>query len=252
MGALGALLLADARLPTGGHAHSATLEGAVAAGLDAKGVPAYIEARLRTVARTEAAAAVLVLRTAREAQGDAETAAGDASGCVGGNGGGTPDGSAIDYGPVQAALAARTPSAPLREASASLGRGLARLARRLRGDHPAVLALPSASAPTPGLRPMRPVVLGVLGAALDMCEEQVARAVLYDDAQTVTSAALKLLPGDPATAVEWVLDVHDALEESVAAALAVTGADRLPACSAPLIDQWAGAHAHSTRRLFHA
>ncbi|GAA2002155.1 hypothetical protein GCM10009799_31640 [Nocardiopsis rhodophaea] len=279
MGALGALLLADARLPTGGHAHSATLEGAVAAGLEPKSVPAYIEARLRTVARTEAAAAVLVLRVAQAAlDGDADdgvdgTGSGRASGPEDGSdrgaaaadgrrigaadatrpdGGGRGPATGIDYGPIQAALAARTPSAPLREASASLGRGLARLARRLRGDHPAVLALPTASAPTPGLRPLRPVVLGALGAALDMSEEQVARAVLYEDAQTVTAAALKLLPGDPATAVEWVLDVHDALEEGVAAALAVTGPDRLPACSAPLIDQWAGAHAHSTRRLFHA
>ncbi|MBB6170750.1 urease accessory protein [Nocardiopsis mwathae] len=235
-GALGALLLADARLPTGGHAHSGSLEGAVAAGLEPKEVPAYIEARLRTVARTEAAAAVLARRAARAT----------------GGGGATATAADIDYGPIQAALAARTPSAPLRAASASLGRGLARLARRLRADHPAVLALPTASAPTPGLRPLRPVVLGALGAALDMADDQVARAALYDDAQTVASAALKLLPGDPVTAVEWVLDTGDALEEGVTAALAVTGPDRLPACSAPLIDQWAGAHAHATRRLFHA
>ncbi|RCV52191.1 urease accessory protein UreF [Marinitenerispora sediminis] len=223
-GALGALLLADARLPTGGHAHSATLEGAVAAGLAAEQVPAYIRARLRTVARTEAAAAVLALRAGR--------------------------GRPVDYGPVQAALAARTPSAPLRAASASLGRGLTRLARALCPGHPAVAGLATATAATPGLRPLRPVVLGALGAALGLTEAQTARAVLYDDAQTVTAAALKLHPGDPLATVRWVVDAADDIEAAVRAAVAVAAPADLPARSAPLIDQWAAEHAQSTRRLF--
>ncbi|WP_067971852.1 urease accessory protein UreF [Nocardiopsis trehalosi] len=227
-GALGALLLADARLPTGGHAHSATLEGATAAGLTADRVGEYVRARLATTARTEAAAAVLALRAA----------------------GAAPAGAPIDYGPVQAAVAARTPSRPLREASAGLGRGLARLARRIAPDAPAVAALDTAAAATPGLRPLRPVVLGALGAVLGLTEGQTARAVLYDDAQTVTAAALKLHPGDPLTAVRWVLDAAPDIEESVRRATAVRGPRDLPAGSAPLIDAWAGAHAHATRRLF--
>lgn len=45
------------------------------------------------------------------------------------------------YEPVQRALAARMPAAPQREVSATLGRGVHRLARRLAPDHPAVTAL---------------------------------------------------------------------------------------------------------------
>ncbi|GAB3204828.1 urease accessory protein UreF [Marinactinospora thermotolerans] len=223
-GELGALLLADARLPTGGHAHSATLEAALAAGLPGERIPDYLSARLRTVARTEAAAAVLALRAGLDEP--------------------------VDYTTVQAALAARTPSHALREASAALGRGLARLARRVRGDHPAVVGLSTAAQAVPGLRPMRPVVIGALGAALGMTEAQAARAVLYDDVQTVTAAALKLHPGDPLTTAQWLLDAAPDIEASVRAAVATEGPDDLPARSAPLIDQWAGEHTYATRRLF--
>ncbi|MDA2814500.1 urease accessory protein [Nocardiopsis sp. RSe5-2] len=229
-GALGALLLADARLPTGGHAHSATLEAALEAGLPEERIPDYIRARLATVGRTEAAAAVVALRAARDP-------------------GSGPDYSP-DYGPVQEALAARTPSRALREASASLGRGLARLARRVDADHPAVRALPTAQAATPGLRALRPVVLGVLGAVFGMTAEQTARAALYEDAQTVTAAALKLRPGDPLTAVRWLLDLAPHIEESVRAAAATDVPHDIPAHSAPHIDRWAEAHARETRRLF--
>ena len=44
----------------------------------------------------------------------------------------------------------------------------------------------------------RPVALGVVGAAAGLDDETVARLSLYDDAATVASAALKLLPLDPA------------------------------------------------------
>lgn len=225
-GALGVLLLADARLPAGGHAHSATLEGAVRAGLRAHQVPGYLRARLRTVGRGEAAAAVLAARAARR----------------------TP----VDYAPVQAALAARTPSAPLRQASAALGRGLTRVALRLRGGHPAVRALPTAAGAVPGLRALRPVVLGALGTALGAGEEQIARICLYEDVQTVASAALKLLPGDPLEAAAWVVGAGPELEAGVRAALATTRPQDVPAVCAPLVEQWAGEHEHATRRLFHA
>jgi urease accessory protein len=54
-----ALMLADARLPTGGHTQSAGLEPAVKAGLDATGVAAYAGSRLATVVRVEAGTAVV-------------------------------------------------------------------------------------------------------------------------------------------------------------------------------------------------
>ncbi|TQN30204.1 urease accessory protein [Haloactinospora alba] len=223
-GELGALLLADGRLPTGGHAHSATLEAALAAGLDTGDIPDYIRARARGTARTEAAAAVLALRAART--------------------------DPVDYGPVQAALAARTPSRALRDASSSLGRGLERLATSLRPDHPAVAALGTAAAATPGLRVLRPVALAALGAAFAVPEAQLARVAVYEDAQTVASAALKLRPDDPHTAVRWVVEAAGELDEAARAAAATTALADMPARCSPQLDQWAGDHTHATRRLF--
>ncbi|HEX5543319.1 MAG TPA: urease accessory UreF family protein [Micromonospora sp.] len=218
-GELGALLLADARLPTGGHAHSAGLEPALRAGMTADQLPAYIEARLRSVALVEAAAAVLALRAART----------------------TP----VVLTDVHDALLARTPSEPLRTASGLLGRGLARLAGRLWPGHPAVVALKDL-----GVAPMRPVALGVIAAATGMDELRTARAVLYDDAQTVAAAALKLLPLDPTDTVRWLLHAEPSLERSVRRAVQVTAPDDLPAVAATLVEQWSLDHVHRIRRIF--
>lgn len=218
-GALGSLLLTDARLPTGGFAHSAGLEAAVAAGLTLAEVPDYLAGRLRTVALVDAAAAVLAHRAALRDPGRLAA--------------------------VHEALAARMPVGPLREASGSLGRGLLRFATRRWPDDDAVTALRAI-----GRTPLRPVALGVVAARLELSEDQTARAGLYDDAQTVASAALKLLPVDPVDAAGWLLDVHDVLEASVCAATAVTGPDDLPACAAPLVEQYGLDHHHTKRRIF--
>ncbi|WP_460863639.1 urease accessory UreF family protein, partial [Nocardiopsis coralliicola] len=134
--------------------------------------------------------------------------------------------------------------------SAALGRGPARLARRLAAEHPAVAALGTATAAAPGTRPFRPVVLGALGAAFGMTAEQTARAALYDDAQTVTAAALKLRPGDPVAAVAWIVAAAPDIEAAVRRAAATTAPRDIPAPAAPVTDRWAEAHARSTRRLF--
>ncbi|MGC5360221.1 urease accessory protein UreF [Streptomyces sp. DT24] len=219
---LAPLLLADGRLPVGAYTYSAGLEPAVAAGLTRDQIPDLLRARLRTTAVTEAAAAVLALRAAR--------------------------GDPVDYGPVQRALAARTPAAPLREASAALGRGVHRLARRLAPDHPAVTAL--ATARTASLRPLRPVALGALGAVLDVNERELAYGVVYDELQTIASAALKLLPGDPLDSVAWLLAAEPDAESAVATALTVRTPGELPARTPPLTEQWALEHQRRERRLF--
>ncbi|MEU0303656.1 urease accessory UreF family protein [Streptomyces sp. NPDC006175] len=219
MGALAPLLLADGRLPVGAYTYSAGLEPAVAAGLTRDRIPALLRARLLTTALTEAAATVLALRAAGQDR--------------------------VDYGSVQQALEARTPAAPLRAASMTLGRGVHRLARRLAPDHPAVLALPGVRP-----RPLRPVALGALGAALGVGEEEMAYAVVYDELQTITSAALKLLPGDPLDSVAWILGAESDAAAAVSAALAVRTPAELPARTAPLTEQWALDHERSERRLF--
>ena len=224
-GTIAALLVTDGRLPVGGHAHSAGLEPAVRAGLSDDDVPGYLRARLTTVGRVEAAATVLSHRWAA----GAETADGDLPRTL------------------QAELLARTPSAPMREASGQLGRGLARLVARLWPRAPAVRGLRALDG-----EPQRPVALGVATALTGMDERGAARACLYDDAQTVAAAALKLLPVDPLDPVGWLLASAPAVEAVIEEAVTVTVPAALPAVTAPQIEAWSLAHQHTRRRIFRA
>lgn len=218
-GQLGALLLADARLPTGGHAYSGGLEPGLKAGLGPTQVPDFIRARARSVAVVEATAAVLAHRSVRTGMSS--------------------------LAQVHDALAARTPSEPLREISGLLGRGLVRLARRLWPDHPAVTDLLDL-----GRAPLRPVALGVVAAIMGTDEAAVARASFYDDVQTLASATLKLAPVDPVDTISWVLSVEPLLESLIDGVLAVESVADMPALTAPLAEQWSLDHAKEARRIF--
>lgn len=220
-------LLADARLPTGSHAHSAGLEPAVLAGLTDGGrrlgdVPRYAASRLATVTATEAGAAVVArylwLTGRREPR---------------------------DLAEVTDAWCARTPSAAVRQASRALGRGYLRLAsglwpHELRGAF------------APGAAPPRPIVLGVVAAVTGLSARQVAELVGYDDVQSIVGAALKLVPLDPVEGMRWVLELHPAIAAMADRVEAITTADDIPSAGAPMIDAWAEAHATTTRRLFSA
>lgn len=240
-------MLADGRLPTGGHTQSAGLEPAVRAGLGAEGkqlaeVGAYARDRLRTVTRIEAAVAVLARHYAhpdRQAitSDDAESRQSADNGPK-----------AIVMAPrfvqLEAAWAARTPSRALRTASRRQGRAYLRLAERV---WPGVLQ----HLPRDG-EIARPVVIGVIGAVTGLSAAQVARLVAYDDAQTVVAASLKLLPVDPAEAVTWLAASHDDIERLVNDVAPLTDLEKIPAGGAPLIDQFAEQHAIERMRLFHA
>ncbi|AEG44984.1 urease accessory protein UreF [Isoptericola variabilis] len=221
------VLLADARLPSGGHTQSGGLEPAVRAGVPPADVPAYLRARLRTVTAVEAGTAVVARAAA---------AAGE------------------DLGTVDAAWAARTPSPALRANARRLGRGYLRVARTLWP----VSASPAEAArhdPLDDVRARawaRPVVLGALAhrAGLGACD--LARLVGYDDVQTVVSALLKLEPADP---LETTAIVRDLLPEVEALATHVAPLRRpedIPAGGAPLVERWAESHATTTERLFSA
>jgi urease accessory protein len=215
-----ALMLADGRLPTGGHTQSAGLEPAVRAGLGANGnqdIAAYARDRLRTVTRVEAAVATVARAVALANR---------------------------SLSPVEAAWAARTPSQALRAASRRQGRAYLRLAARI---WPAVLDHLTADTET-----ARPVVVGAIGAVTGLSAEQVARLVGYDDAQTVVAASLKLLPVDPAEAAGWLAALHGPIEELTSAVSGFTSPDEIPAYGAPLVDAFAQAHATERMRLFHA
>lgn len=211
------MLLADSRLPSAGHTQSGGLEPAVEWGLQAGEVPSYIGLRLDTVTRVEAATAVVALHHLRQ---------------------GLP----LDC--VEAAWAARTPSAAMRATSRLMGRGLARTVKRLWPDHPAAQQVPVGSSRA-----------CVLAAAADACGLQpaaLARLVGYDDVQTVASAALKLLPLDPVEVSSWVLAALPAVDLLASEVSHLTHPGAIPASGAPQIEAWAEAHSSATRRLFSA
>ncbi|MEV8615093.1 urease accessory UreF family protein [Amycolatopsis sp. NPDC051373] len=100
--------------------------------------------------------------------------------------------------------------------------------------------------------PQRPVALGVVTALTAMDERQAARVCLYDDAQAVASAALKLLPIDPLEPVRWLLTVALMIDEVTREAVTITEPAALPASAAPLIEEWSLTHYLSKRRMFRA
>ncbi|MBD8079072.1 urease accessory UreF family protein [Cellulosimicrobium arenosum] len=272
-------LLADARLPTGGHTQSAGLEPALRAGMDPARVPDYLRARLATVTRVEAATAVVARHVVMP----------DATGC-----GPSSGAAAMALAETWHAWAARTPSAALRDTSQRLGRGYLRLLRRLWAGDPRVLALDEAArlvtadhaadrasdlgrdqargvegsddesatadgrgraasgTRNRGAQPPRPLVLGVTAACAGLSALQVARLVGYEDTQTVAAATLKLAPIDPVDATGWVVAAQPAIDALAYDVAPLTDPRAIPAHGAPLVEQWAEIHARTTERLFSA
>lgn len=211
------MLLADARLPTAGHTQSAGLEPAVGAGLRSVEVPEYIELRLRTVTRVDAATAVVALHRLR---------------C------------GLQLSDVEIAWAARTPSPAMRATSRAMAKGTQRLVRRLWPDEPSIRALPTGVS--------RPIVLAAAADVGRLDAVALARLVGYDDVQTVASAALKLLPLDPADVTAWVLSALPAVDRLADEVAALTSPAQIPASGAPQFEAWAEGHAVASRRLFSA
>ena len=207
-----ALLLADSRFPSGGYAHSLGLEQAVADGLT--DVPAFMRARLALVAAADARVAVAARR-------------------------------GEDLMALDDEWCARCPSPPLREAARRLGSQLLRSAATVWDDE-RIAAYRAASSATP-----RPVALGVVGAAAGLDDEAVALLALYDDAATVASAALKLLPLDPALTARWLAELAPDLQRAAreAAADARPVADQ-PAPAAVALELAATVHQRTRERLF--
>jgi len=211
-----ALLLADGRTPFGSYAHSAGLEAAVAAGLRADGVPAFIAARLRSVAFSEAAISAAAVRA----------------------------GDDIDrLEALDAEASARQPSPPLRAAATALGRAILRTGAQLYPQARTLAAYRARSAGSP-----RPVAFGVVAAAGGLGPAEAALVSLHDDAACVAGAAVKLLPVDAGSASAWIAAAGAELERLARAAARPSA--RLPSLSAPLIELRSLAHAHDQRRLF--
>lgn len=222
------MLLADARLPVAGHTQSAGLEPAVAAGLGAEEVADYIALRLQTVTCIEAATAVVALHHLRQG---------------------------LALQPVEDAWAARTPSPAMRRTSRTQARALLRLLDRLNGPtlcSSGTLEGPDSVRQQHKVGMCRGVVLAMAANRFALSPSSLARLVGYDDVQTVTSAALKLLPLDPAVTTQWALDALPRIDALAASVASLTRPGDIPVTGAPQIEEWAEAHAVASRRLFSA
>lgn len=223
----GLLLLADSRLPTGGHAHSGGVEAAADRGLlrTEEDLALFVEARLRGAGQVLAAVA--------------------AAGCL------LADGrAAVEWSRWNAAVSARTPSAALREASRAQGGALLRTVRRV-WTSSALDDLAAAG------RPHHPLVLGASVAAAGGWPAAAALLALHHLAGGACSAAVRLLGLDPITvaavqarAVEAVTE--SAREAATVAASAVRADDTrvLPGTGTPLPEVLAELHARSEVTLF--
>lgn len=259
------LLLADSRLPAGGHAHSGGMEAATVAGLvgDEHGLEGFLRGRLATAGLASAGLAAAACRHA------SEVAAG-APACWAG---------------LDAEAAARTPSPAQRTAARVQGRALLRAARAA-WPHPVLdsLVMASGQAADPAARgpaaPCHPVVLGActwitggtpgdaaLIAATGAITGPASAAIrlLGLDPLTVTGLLARLGPETAAVAAQ-AADAADAAEQSwtgitgsgiTGPGIAGSGPARsgtrwaaLPAPAAPGLDLLAERHAREEVALF--
>ncbi|GIF03493.1 urease accessory protein UreF [Actinoplanes siamensis] len=206
------LLLADGRLPSGGHAHSAGLEAQVTAG------------RVRSVADLDG-----FLR-GKLATGGLVSAAFAAAACA----------DATRWADLDAGLDARTPSPALRRASRAQGRALLRAGRAM---------WPVAGV---GREPHQPVALGALAAAAGLSPGQAAVAAAHGAITGPASAAVRLLGLDPYRVHALLARLAPECDRiaEVAASRSGDAVDRLPASGAPLLDIGAEYHATWEVRLF--
>jgi urease accessory protein len=219
------LLLADARFPSGGHAHSGGLEPAaeLEGVRDLASLELFLRGRLTTAGLVGAAFAAAACRSCAERV--------DAAACE----------------LLDAELDARIPSPALRAASRRLGRQLLRAGRMVWPD-PWLEQL----ARLPGRGLHQPVALGAVAAAAGLGPEAASLAVAHDAVVGPASAAVRLLGLDP-FAVHALLarlgpDVADVAAE--AARRADDSPEDLPACAGPLLDVSAERHAAWEVRLF--
>lgn len=194
------LLLADGRFPDGSHAHSFGMEAAVATGRvhDPASLHGYVEARLWTTTRTDAAAAALAARGEHP----------------------------LDE--LDAALTLRQPGRAARDASRSLGRSLVRTAARLWPGLEPRLA--------DGRPPLQPVALGAVAALVGCGPGEAALCSTHGAAAALSSAALRLLGLDPFEVAGVLADLRGPVAEVAGSVLHLRSPAELPHASTPLAE----------------
>lgn len=214
------MLLADGRLPTGGHAVGGGVEWAVGHDdfTDHATLEAWVSVRLETIGQTEAAFAVAV---------------------------GHGSGALVD---LDAELTARLPGPRAREVSRQTGRQMLRAVRRLWAD-PRLDALVGADLPDGG---HYAIVFGTAAAVAGASPAETATLVLHHHVATVVTATVRLLAEDPielaalqARMAPWVDDLAAHADQWARSAPA-----DLPSFSMPLAEVLAEDHGTWTSRLF--
>ncbi|MFC0039125.1 urease accessory protein UreF [Actinomadura rayongensis] len=250
------LLLADARLPAGAHAHSGGVEPAVTAGAitDVPTLLAFLHGRLTTSGLVTAALAAAANTHATHELGtrtpDATAsntiAAHTHSGCGRRAAANVAAGAGVGGGweVLDGEADARTPSPAQRRASRAQGRSLLRAVR-------AAWPSPVLDALVP-LGPHHPVVLGAATAVAGGGPREAASVAVFGTVSGGASAAVRLLGLDPLAvhaALAGLADVMDAVAAEAAGYAGRPWAE-LPAASAPVLDLDAERHARANLRLF--
>lgn len=240
------LLLADSRLPAGGHAHSGGLEPAAEAGAvtDLPTLTAFLRGRLATTGLVAAAlSAAACAHAARTVDGAARTP-GEAGG-DGGHGGDGGLGGHEAWSVLDAEAEARMPSPAGRGASRAQGRSLLRAVRAM-SPHPVLDALAAFSAPH------HPLVLGAAVAVTGGSPADAASIGAYGAVTGPASAAVRLLGLDPLAVHRALADLAPQVDAVAAEAAGHARGDprELPAASAPALDIFAELHLQADLRLF--
>ncbi|MBO4273500.1 urease accessory protein [Microbispora triticiradicis] len=230
------LLLADSRLPAGGHAHSGGVEEAVRLGTvtDVDDLARFLRGRLATAGLVTAALSAAACELAAgepdvvgEAGSPAPSArpyAADASWRTGGNGRAGAAAAEVAaaedlrrrlWRRLDDEADARTASPAQREAARTQGRLLLRTARRL-WPSPALETL--ARAIPEG--PHHPIALGAAAASAGCEPQQAALAAAYTSVTGPATAAVRLLGLDPVTVHRLLADLAPALNDAAHAACA--------------------------------
>jgi urease accessory protein len=223
---MGLLLLADSRLPAGGHGHSGGVEALVDRGLlrTEQDLAAFVAGRLRTGGAVPAAAAAAACALAPSPE--------------------------PGWRRWEAAVSARIPAAPTRAASWAQGAALLRTVA-IAWPSPAVDAVRALP------RVHHPLVLGVAAAASGATPADAAALALHHLVGGACTAAVRLLGLDPlrvaalaAAAGRDAEPVAVAAAEVAAAAVAAADPSLLPTEGSPLTDVFAELHHRSEATLF--
>ena len=244
----GLLLLADSRLPSGGHGHSGGVEALVDRGLlrSEADLAAFLAGRIATGAAVPAGAAAAACALAGDEPG-APATTGPRQGDPAAVGPGT-DG--VAWGAWDHAVSVRLPAAATRAASYAQGAALLRTASR---------AWPSAALDALRALPRvhHPLVLGVAAAAAGATPSEAALLAVHHLIGGACTAAVRLLGLDPlavaAVAAEAGRHAEPVAAEAARIGVAAAAAgdpSLLPADGNPLYDVLAQLHRSTEATLF--